>query len=134
MALEYKIEDGVAWARADGVLRDADLLEQVERLAADPAYEAVDRDLFDASDVTALELTRAGVRAAADLLRAAPRPSRRVAIVTGTVAAFGMGRMYELMREDIEVMVFTDRGEATRWLLASPTLPAMDEPTRRGAG
>jgi hypothetical protein len=134
MTLEHKIEDGVAWVRAYGVLRDAEILEQVERLVADPAYEAVDRDLFDASEVTSLELTTAGVRAAADILRAAPRPSTRVAIVTGTIAAFGMGRMYELMREDIEVMVFTDRGDAAGWLLASPTLPATDAPAGRGAG
>jgi hypothetical protein len=119
MAVEYVIRDGVAWARAHGVLADVDFLEQVRRLVADPDYEAVDRDLFDASEVSALELTSQGVLAAAELLRAAPRPSTRVAIVTASPATFGMGRMYELLRAEIDVMVFRDRGEALTWLLAS---------------
>ena len=121
MAVEYTIENGVSWARALGVLQDAELLEHVQKLAGDPEYEAVDRDLFDATEVTSFELTGRGVRSAADVMRAAPWPSTRLAIVAATAAAFGMGRMYELLRQDIEVMVFTDRAEATRWLLAAPS-------------
>jgi hypothetical protein len=118
MPVDYEIRDGVAWVRARGVLVDADLLVNGEQLAADPRYAQVTRDLFDASEVTSMELTGRGVQALAELLRSGPHQSTRVAIVTNSLLAFGMGRMYELLRHEIDVMVFEDREKALQWLLA----------------
>jgi hypothetical protein len=118
--IEYTIEDGVVWSHATGVLDDAGLLAHVRRLQADPRHAAEVPELFDCTTISALELTGAGVREVAALLRHDPElPRARVAVVVTGTAAFGMARMYGLLRDDIDVQIFSAREAATAWLLGS---------------
>ncbi|HVZ71084.1 MAG TPA: STAS/SEC14 domain-containing protein [Polyangia bacterium] len=104
--------------RAWGVLDDATLLAYIQRLIDDPAYDGAYADLFDTRDVTTLELTGDGLRTIATLIQKRQRSSPRVAIVADAPAMFGMARMFELLRDDIEVRVFRDDATALAWLRA----------------
>ena len=116
MPIEYAIRDGMVQAQASGVLEDATLVSYVERLLADPDYAPTLPVLFDATQVTALELSGAGVREASAVVREWPdHPVAKVALVVSGPAAYGMARMYSLLR-DVEVSVFEDRALALAWL------------------
>lgn len=103
-------------ARASGVLDDAILVAYVERLLADLRYSPDMPVLFDATQIAALELSGAGVREASATVRETPeRPTARVALVVSGPAAYGMARMYGMLR-DVEVAVFEEREIALSWL------------------
>ena len=120
MPVEYEIRDGMVHARASGVLDDATLVSYIERLLADPRYAPDLPVLFDSTQVTALELSGAGVRDATAVVRvSSEQPTARVALVVSSSAAYGMARMYGLFR-DVEVSVFQDRELALAWLAERP--------------
>jgi hypothetical protein len=88
----------------------------VARLLAAPQYPPELPVLFDPTLVSALELSGDGVRDATSVVRELPeRPKAKVAIVVSSQAAYGMARMYGLLR-DVEVSVFEDRDRALSWL------------------
>ena len=117
MPIEYEIRDGVVHGRATGALDDATLVEYVQRLLLDPAYSPQLPVLFDATQITTLELSGGGVRdASATVRESLKKPTARLALVVSGPAAYGMARMYGLLRDDVEVSVFEDRDRALAWL------------------
>ena len=119
--IEYSIVDGMVRARATGALDDASLISYVERLLVDPLYTPQLPVLFDATAISSLELSGAGVRDASAAVRENPEhPIARVALVVSGPAAYGMARMYGLLR-DVEVAVFEDRELALAWLTSPRT-------------
>jgi hypothetical protein len=125
--IDYIIREGALMARASGVLDDETLLAYVREVLADASYAAAHADLFDARAVTDVELTADGVRTVAALIRQSGRSSRKVAIVADAPVMFGMARMFEMLRNDVEVVVFREVGTAQAWLHAQ-TEGARDAP------
>ena len=121
MPIDYAIRDGLLRGRASGVLDDETLLAYVHQVITDPAYDDAVGDLFDARPVTDMRLTAEGIRGVAALIRQTGRSSKKVAVVADSPAMFGMARMFELIRDDIDVAVFRDVDAALEWLRAPPT-------------
>ncbi|HET6228813.1 MAG TPA: hypothetical protein VFE05_01975 [Longimicrobiaceae bacterium] len=107
---------GAVVTTMSGHVTDDDLLAQQQRLPGEAGFQPGMHHLVDARGVEAVSVTPAGVRALANgnVFSAA---SRR-AIVAPRDAAFGFGRMFELLRGDgvEETRVFRDMDEARRWL------------------
>ena len=116
MPIDYAIHDGLLSARATGVLDDETLLAYVKAVIADPTYDSAAADLFDARAVTDVQVTSAGLGTIAALIRQSNRSSPKVAVVAESPAMFGMARMFEMLRDDIEVVVFREVGAALEWL------------------
>jgi hypothetical protein len=119
--IDYTIREGLLTGAASGVLDDATLLAYVRAVMADPAYETAVADLFDARAVTSVQLTAEGIRTIATIIRQSGRSSTRVAVVAESPTMFGMARMFEQLRDDIEVVVFRDPDAALEWVRA-PTI------------
>jgi hypothetical protein len=124
MPIDYTIRDGLLSARASGALDDKTLIAYVQIVLADPAYLTAGGDLFDALAVTDVQLTAEGIRTVARLIRHSGRSSAKVAVVAERPAMFGMARMFEMLRNDIEVVVFRDSQTALEWLRARPEAEA----------
>lgn len=120
MPIDYLISNGILQARASGRLDDESLLAYVRTVMVDPAYATASCDLFDMRGVD-LALTGGGIRTVTELIRASRLSSPKVAIVADAPAAYGMARMFEILRDDIEVRVFQDTDEALAWLQALPS-------------
>jgi hypothetical protein len=116
--IDYTIRDGLLRARASGLLDDESLLAYVRAVIADAAYDTAVADLFDARAVTDVRLTTDGLRTVAAIIQQSRRSSARVAVVAESPAMFGMARMFQLLRDDIEVAVFRDEEAALGWVRA----------------
>jgi hypothetical protein len=117
VAIEYTIHDGMVWTLASGRLDDDALLGHVRKLMADPQHGPAVSELFDASAVTDFDVSAAAAREIASLMRHEPgAPAAKVAVIVNSTVAFGMARMYGLLRDDIEVAVFHEREPAIAWL------------------
>lgn len=105
-----------------GVVTDRDAREHVEDLRNHPDFEADFNQLFDARGVTSVELSGACLREIA-AMRLFGEGSLRALVVTAEVA-FGLARMFEMLRGDApdEVRVFRDIDEARAWLGLPPRL------------
>ena len=107
--------------RLSGVLTDPDLHAMEARLRLDPRYVSDYDHLIDASEVTGLEVTGAGVR---HIIHVTPNgqgcSGRRVIVAPGD-ALYGMARMFQTLRdaEPSELAVVRSREEADA-LLAAP--------------
>jgi hypothetical protein len=122
MPITYHIdaERRLVLTHASGILTDADLLAHKERLARDAAFDPAMAQLSDLREIQRLDVTAAGVRAMVDhdTVHVARRTGHRLALVVPTDDAFGMARMYQLMRreDDGNVGVFRTMPEAEAWL------------------
>jgi hypothetical protein len=128
MPLEYRIEVSLrtVFTTPFGAITDPDLREHVENLRNHPEFESDFNQLFDARDVTSVELSGACVREIATA-RLFGEGSLRAFVVTADVA-FGMARMFEMLRGDAldEIRVFRNIDDARAWL----GLPAEESPPR----
>jgi hypothetical protein len=116
-------DTGIAYYTAAGEIIRAEIIAAIDQVYADPAYRAPWRSLWD--------LTRATPRLEADDLRAImvhvqehrPEDSGKVAIVATQDLAYGMGRMYELLASDQELIttVFRAVEPAMEWLFEGET-------------
>lgn len=102
-----------------GVLTQAEVLEQVRQLLADPAVDPVFSQLVDCRQVTELKCTAEEVRqiADADIFSA---QSRRAFLVTDDLL-YGLARMYEIHRElkgESGIRVFRSFDDAIEWVTA----------------
>jgi hypothetical protein len=108
--------------RLSGALTDAELIAMEARLRVHPHYEVTHDHLIDATDVTEVGITGAGVQ---HIVRVTPNgmgcAGRRV-IVAPTDALYGMARMFQQLRgaEPPELAVVRSRAEAET-LLDLPT-------------
>lgn len=124
-------ERGLVITTAAGVLTLADGLALQENLRKHPDFDPGFSQLMDCSHVTKVELTREDVMRLAQTSLFAP-DSRRAFLVTGDLA-FGIARMFEMLRDTMGekgIRVFRNLDEALDWVLAkdtsasnSPSLP-----------
>lgn len=130
MPAAYRIDasDGVVYSRAWGVLTDADISVNRTALTNDPLFTPRSSQLYDFSEVTALEVTASALR---ELARTSPFDlDARRAIVVPSDVAYGMARMYGLLsgREDSVFRIFRERAEAIAWLRSAPSAAASKPP------
>jgi hypothetical protein len=118
MPLAYVIhaELRLVVVRAWGVLSTDEVLAVIGALYQDPQFRSDFRELVDARKVTVLHVSPAGIR---EIATSNPYSSAaRRAIVVSSEVAFGMARMYEMMRDPSpdEVQVFREYASALEWL------------------
>jgi len=109
--------------QAHGAFNRQDLLSNRESLLKERAFDPAFDHLFDLRATERVELSPTDVQQAS-LIRAFSESSRR-AIVAPRDITFGLSRMYEAHREDIEelIRVFRDMDDALRWLGRDPEDP-----------
>jgi len=118
MAFAYFVDTSrsLVLSRGYGTLTDADLMNHVRALRADAAFRSDMRQLGDFRDVTKIAISSAGVRELSSL-NPWGAGSRR-AVVVASDYAYGMARMYQMVREpsqdDLEI--FRGLAEALDWL------------------
>ena len=108
---------------ATGPLEDRDLFDYQKEAGRFPDYD----EIFDGTAVTRLQdVNSASLKKLAAMAAATDRADRRakLAIVAAQDVHFGLGRMYESLRECAphatkEAAVFHSREEAEQWLEAT---------------
>lgn len=120
---------GIVVFHCHGLVDDDHLVGAWERVFVDPEYEPGMNELVDVRGITELKVTPTGIErliATVENMEVALPSRYRTAVVADQDAAFGMSRMYELLRRDgrENVRVFRRFEEAARWL----GIPA-DEPS-----
>jgi hypothetical protein len=103
-------------SRGWGVLTGEDLLSHVQALAADPRFVPTFHQLVELRDVTGALPTAAAIRQL--VLHNPFREGSRRAVVVGSDLAYGLARMYEMMRANSPDLleVFRDMDLALEWL------------------
>jgi hypothetical protein len=123
MPITFTIDEeaGRVTLRFLGTVTDRDLFTTFEELYGDPRHRIGMPELTDCRDVERVEITAEGLRGLATATQASLDPARepwKVAVVAPADLVFGLGRMYELLREGSpeQVQVFRDITAAERWL------------------
>ena len=123
MPITYEIDEvaGRVNVRFTGTVTDADLMSTFQRLYQDPRHRVGMSELTDCRPVERIEITGAGLQRLADATGALldrAGTGWKVAVVVPNDEVFGLGRMYELLREGSPeyVRVFRDLPPAERWL------------------
>ncbi len=119
-----KLQDGaILHSRFIGEINDNLLLSYAHALQENNYLGGFGLELVDGREVNAHATTRQGMEAFAEAARQVEDQirGRRVAMVAGSDVTYGMFRMWELRREDLDytVRVFRDYDEALAWLIAS---------------
>lgn len=117
----YKIdrENRLVMSIASGTITMAEALDHHQKLRSDPDFDPAFSQLLDVSHVTKIELTTEDVRRLAQA--AMFSSTSRRAILVSSDTAFGLARMFEILREsagDTGIEVFRDLDEALDWVLA----------------
>jgi hypothetical protein len=121
MPITHRIDDDrtVIYTLLSGRVTDAELLAYYERAIAQNVQDPW-RELVDGTQVTEMVLTPAGLARLAGVVGAHREQLRggRVAMVATTDVTYGVFRMWELQREDLdyEVRVFRELAQALAWL------------------
>lgn len=114
----YTIDEtrGIVLSRAWGVLSDKEILGQARALAADSRFRPHFAQLADLLGVSAMNATAAGVQERASINPFGPGSRRALVVSSG--AAYGFGRMYQIVRRDDqgEFEIFHDLDSALGWL------------------
>lgn len=123
MPLHYRVDPDsrILVATGEGVLEESDLLAYTEQIAGDPEAQKARHELVD------LRAADPGSPVSSDAVRRVAQfwaqredsvKGGRVAFVAGSDLAFGLARMYELLRASQvhEIQVFRDWDEAWAWL------------------
>lgn len=109
-------------ATFEGDVGDSDVFEYLSRMLSATTYGAGWRSMIDLTAATTMNLTAAGVQR----MRALPlhmeerlHGARAAILASEGSAALEMARLYEGMgrQRAYDIMVFTDRERAMRWLL-----------------
>ena len=121
MPAEYIIDTarGLVFSRGYGVITDDDLIAHVRSLAANPLFEGITRQFTDFSDVTEVHVTSDRLRQISGAANPFPMDSYR-AILAPTDVAFGMSRMFEMLRSGENLLVTRSREVAERHLGLAP--------------
>ena len=114
----YTIDEtrGLVLSRGWGVLTDDDLLTHARTLVADARFHPHFLQLVDFLGVSDVQVTSTGVQ---ELAAINPfGPGARRALVVSRGAAYGFGRMYQMVRKDDrdELEIFHDLDSALGWL------------------
>ena len=121
MPLFYKIdkERRFVMSSATGVLNRDYALAHQNRLLADPDFDPSYSQLMDFTHVAQIALTAADVEFLA--VRNVFSPDSRRAILVPNDLGFGLGRMFEILRESAGehgIRIFRNLEEALEWVLA----------------
>lgn len=119
------ISDGkILWTRFVGDLDDAGLLQYYQRMKTENMLQKYKRELVDGRQIGAMHTTAEGQQELAVLVGGLEDQLRgyRLAMVADSDLVFGMFRMWDMQRADLdyEVRVFRDYDEALAWLEATP--------------
>lgn len=119
MPAEYQIDHArqLVLSRAHGVTTTADYLAHGHRLRADPDFRPDYRQLWDLTEITKGNTNFSELSDMAKVNIFAPTARR--ALLASSDVAFGLGRMFQMLREtkgETGIRVFRDREEALRWL------------------
>ena len=121
MSAFYKIdkENRLVMSTGSGMLTMADVLAHQEKLQHDPDFDPAFSQLLDFSHVTKLQLTSDNIRQIAQ--NSIFSPASRRAILVNNDTAYGLARMFAILREssgDTGIEVFRILDEALDWVLA----------------
>ena len=121
MPAHYKIdkERRLVMTTVFGVVTLADGLAHQEKLRKDPDFDPSFSQLMDYTHVVRFEITAEDVRTLAQQSIFSPH-SRRAMLVSGDLA-FGLARMFEVLRESFGeqgIRVFRNLDDALDWVLA----------------
>ena len=117
----YKIdkENRLVMSTGSGILTLADAIAHQERLKQDPEFDPSYSQLLDFSHVTKIEITSEHIRRIAQ--DSAFSPSSRRAFLVNNDTAYGLARMFAILREtagDTGIEVFRSLDEALEWVLS----------------
>ncbi len=120
MPFYYKIdkERRLVMSTGAGVLTVANSLAHQDELLKDPDFDSSFFQLMDLTHVTKLEHTDEDVRRVAQ--RSVFSPNSRRAILVSADEAFGVVRMFQVLRESLGengIRVFRDLDDALEWVL-----------------
>jgi hypothetical protein len=118
----YKIEkeNRLVLSTASGTITPSDIFTHQEKLSADPDFDPSFSQLIDVSHITKIEVTTEDIRKLAQGTLFSPT-SRR-AILVSSDAAYGLARMFEMLREsagETGIEVFRNLDEALEWILTN---------------
>ncbi|MGC1619940.1 MAG: hypothetical protein WA765_15735 [Candidatus Acidiferrum sp.] len=122
----YKIdkERRLVMSSGTGVFNKEDALSHQNRLLADPDFDPSYSQLLDFTHVAKIDLTAADIRLLA-VRNIFLSESRRAFLVPNDLA-FGLGRMYEILREaagERGIRIFRNLEEALDWVLSKQEAP-----------
>ncbi|MFZ0213716.1 MAG: hypothetical protein WBE20_04740 [Candidatus Acidiferrales bacterium] len=108
----------VVMSFGSGVLTKADLLAHRRKLLSDTDFDPSFSQIMDFTGVTEVDVEAADIREmATDHVFS---PSSRRAIIAGTIAIYGLARLFEIhrdMRGERGIRVFRNREEGFAWAL-----------------
>ncbi len=117
------LENRVLVTEFIGTVTDDDLVAYHERLVVEERLDAQPGGLIDGRRITSMQVTRDGIIHLASLVRDQAHLLRgqHLAMVATSDIVYGMFRMWELERGDLDyqVRVFRDYGAALIWLKES---------------
>ena len=123
MPATYTIDEnaGVVRVRCSGVFTNAELLDCIEHLYGDPARKPGMPSLIDCREVDRMQVTTAGVQAAATINTSLVDPGQApwsVAVIAPQDDVFWMARTFEVLRAGSPqtVRVFRQQSDAESWL------------------
>ena len=124
MPAYYKIdkERRLVMTTCGGVFTFADALTHQENLLKDSDFDPSFSQLVDLTQVTKLDIEAEEMRRFAQ--RSVFSPDSRRALLANTDHVFGMGRMFEILRENFGergIRVFRNLDDALEWVLAKNT-------------
>ncbi|MGC1268541.1 MAG: hypothetical protein WA853_19855 [Candidatus Acidiferrum sp.] len=117
----YKIdkERRLVLSSGTGIFNLEDARLHQERLLADPDFDPSYAQLLDFTHTTQIDLTAADIQQLA--LRNIFSPNSRRAILVPNDLAYGLGRMYEILREasgERGIRIFRNLEDALDWVLS----------------
>lgn len=122
MPIDYRIVDPhrLVVIRAWGILDDDSLVTHARRFTSDPAVIRTYDQYADYTGVTGFpRVTPSGIAEGGAIMDAFEKdtPGIKLALVMGSLAAFGLGRMYQLFRRaPIDINVFRNHADALAWM------------------
>ena len=123
MPATYTIDEaaGVVRIRCSGVFTNEELLDCLEHLYSDPGRRQGMPSLIDCREVESMQVTTAGVQAAATINATLVDPEQApwsVAVIAPQDDVFWMARTFEVLRAGSPqtVRVFRQQADAEQWL------------------
>lgn len=115
-------------ASFEGEITDADLFDYLSQMLAQTSYASGWRSLIEMAGVTAVSLTTAGVQRMHALplhMEERLKGARAAIVVPEGSSAMPLARLYEKMAatKAYDIVVFTDRELAMKWLLPERNAP-----------
>lgn len=118
MPVDYSIDPalGVVFSRWSGLVTTSEIIANAEQLREDPEFEGNYSELVDMRDFSGTDATSACLDGIIRRVDPYSVVSRHAVLAPGR-AAFGIARMYQILRgEGANCEVFRKEEEARRWL------------------